>query len=128
MNPRSARAAGIPLLLALAVLAAPRDGYAADPDPGLLVGAKKCKICHKKAEEGNQWQKWLDGPHAKAFATLGTDKAKAVAAELGIDDPQASGTLQAWLAGFSGGADLLALPARLSGCRLRKAFENLYPA
>lgn len=61
------------------------------------------------------YQVWMLGRLADAMAPA-------------FDDPQASGLLQAWLAGFSGGAELLALPARLSGCRLRKAFENLYPA
>lgn len=43
-------------------------------------------------------------------------------------DPQANGTLQALLGGFSDGAELLSLPESLRGCRLRKDFEKLYPA
>jgi hypothetical protein len=50
-----------------------------------------CSICHKKDDSGNQFGKWQAGPHAKAFETLGTDKAKEVSKKLGIDDPQKSG-------------------------------------
>jgi hypothetical protein len=74
-----------------AVLCAPPTGLSEDRDPALYVGSKKCKLCHKKEEKGNQWQKWIDGPHSKTFATLATDKAKATAAKLGIEDPQTSG-------------------------------------
>ncbi|MCA9431222.1 MAG: hypothetical protein KC940_11995 [Candidatus Omnitrophica bacterium] len=52
------------------------------------VGAKKCKICHstdKKA--GTHYKVWEEEPHAKAFETLLTDKAKEAAKKHGIDDP-----------------------------------------
>lgn len=65
--------------------------YADSRDPANYVGPKMCGICHKKDESGNQLAKWQAGPHAKAFETLGTDKAKEVAKKLGIDDPQKSG-------------------------------------
>lgn len=65
--------------------------HAANPDPALYVGVKSCKMCHKKPEEGEQFKKWSEGPHGKAYATLGTPEAKEVAAKLGIDDPQKSG-------------------------------------
>jgi hypothetical protein len=64
---------------------------AQEADASKYIGAKKCKICHKKEDKGNQWQKWLDGPHSKAYEQLGSEEAKKIAAELGIDDPQASG-------------------------------------
>jgi hypothetical protein len=48
------------------------------------VGAIKCKKCHKKEKRGNQYQKWLDGPHAKAYETLAKDTAKIVAKSAGI--------------------------------------------
>ncbi len=53
-----------------------------------FVGAKKCKICHstdKKA--GTHFKVWEKGPHAKAFETLLTDKAKEAAKKHGIEDP-----------------------------------------
>ncbi len=60
-------------------------------DPAKLVGTKRCAMCHKKDATGNQYGKWQEAGHSKAFEVLGTDEAKAVAAKLGIDDPQASG-------------------------------------
>jgi hypothetical protein len=59
-------------------------------DPANYVGSKACGICHKKDDEGNQLAKWQASPHAKAFETLGTDKAKEIAKARGIDDPQQS--------------------------------------
>lgn len=61
------------------------------PDATLLVGVKSCKMCHKKAEEGDQFTKWTESKHSKAFEVLGTPEAKAAGAKLGIDDPQKSG-------------------------------------
>jgi len=34
------------------------------------IGAVKCKMCHNKAEKGEQYNKWLASPHAKAMASL----------------------------------------------------------
>ena len=56
-----------------------------------FIGAKKCALCHKKEEQGMQFTIWEGTLHAKAFETLGTDAAKKIAAERGIDDPQKSG-------------------------------------
>src|SRR3990167_2574658 len=44
-----------------------------------FVGAKKCSLCHKKPEQGEQYQKWLESKHAKAFETLGTPASKEMA-------------------------------------------------
>ena len=63
---------------------------AASEDPSLVVGTKTCAMCHKKADSGDQFGKWSAGPHAKAFAVLASDEAKAVAAKRGIADPQKS--------------------------------------
>ena len=53
------------------------------------VGASKCKACHMSKKKGNQFNKWKDSRHGNAFATLGTDRAKSVAAEAGVTgDPQ----------------------------------------
>ncbi len=57
----------------------------ADPE---IVGAPKCKSCHKKEKSGNQWGKWEESGHAGAFATLGTDAAKKIATDQGLGDPQ----------------------------------------
>jgi hypothetical protein len=60
-------------------------------DPAKLISVNRCVMCHKKDSTGNQHAKWSAMGHAKAYETLGTDEAKAVAAKLGIDDPQQSG-------------------------------------
>ncbi len=53
------------------------------------VGASKCKMCHKSEAKGNQFGKWEASKHAKAFQTLATDEAKAVAKKAGVSgDPQ----------------------------------------
>lgn len=56
-----------------------------------FVGAKKCKMCHKKKSAGEQFKVWTESKHAEAFNLLASDEAKKVAAELGIDDAQKSG-------------------------------------
>jgi hypothetical protein len=53
-----------------------------------FAGHKKCKTCHKKTEIGNQFGVWLESRHAKAYETLGTEKAKKWGAEVGVDNPQ----------------------------------------
>jgi hypothetical protein len=55
-----------------------------------FVGVKKCKTCHGKEDIGNQYGVWLESKHAKAFETLGGEKAAKWAAEKGVDDPQTS--------------------------------------
>jgi len=55
-----------------------------------FAGTKMCKVCHNKAETGDQFGKWEAGPHAKAFKSLAKPEAKEAAAKLGIDDPQKS--------------------------------------
>lgn len=54
------------------------------------VGTGKCKMCHKKAADGNQYAVWKKSSHAKAYQTLAGDKAKAYGKKLGIDNPQKS--------------------------------------
>ena len=34
------------------------------------IGAVKCKMCHNKPDKGEQYNKWLAGPHAKAMESL----------------------------------------------------------
>lgn len=53
------------------------------------IGVDGCKMCHKSEKKGDQFGKWSESPHAKAFATLATDEAKAVAKKAGLEgDPQ----------------------------------------
>ena len=80
--------AGLSLAGALMLTSA---GWAADRDAANYAGLKACGICHKKDETGNQLAKWQASPHAKAFETLGTDKAKEAGKKVGVDNPQTSG-------------------------------------
>ena len=56
-----------------------------------FVGAQKCKICHQKPEQGEQYRIWSESKHAHALESLGTPEAKEMAQKYGIDDPQTSG-------------------------------------
>jgi len=38
------------------------------------IGAVKCKMCHNKADKGAQYNKWAEGPHAKAMESLKGDE------------------------------------------------------
>jgi hypothetical protein len=40
------------------------------------IGAAKCKMCHNKAEKGEQYNKWANTPHAKTMARLKGAEAK----------------------------------------------------
>lgn len=53
------------------------------------IGAAKCKMCHNKPPKGEQYNKWMAGPHASAMKTLAGDAAKKIAADKGIADPAA---------------------------------------
>jgi len=48
------------------------------------VGSAKCKMCHNKAEKGEQYTKWLEGPHSGTFETLKSEESAKIAADLGI--------------------------------------------
>ncbi len=40
------------------------------------IGASKCKMCHLKPATGDQYNKWLEGPHANALKSLSAEEAK----------------------------------------------------
>ncbi|MBI4245356.1 MAG: hypothetical protein HY606_14805 [Planctomycetes bacterium] len=54
------------------------------------VGSDTCKNCHKAKDKGDAYGKWKDSKHSKAYEILGSDEAKKVAKEKGVDDPQTS--------------------------------------
>jgi len=57
--------------------------------PAKYVGAAKCKICHKKAKDGNAYGIWKKTKHAEAFKVLASANAKKKAKKMGIkSDPQ----------------------------------------
>jgi hypothetical protein len=55
---------------------------------GMLIGSGKCKICHKTEKQGRQYVIWSESAHAKAYTTLASEAALAVAKQKGIADPQ----------------------------------------
>ncbi len=65
-------------------------GAAAAAPSAKYIGAEKCKNCHSSDASGNQYGAWMKSEHAKAFEKLGSDEAKKLAKEKGIDDPQKS--------------------------------------
>jgi len=67
-------------LVALQAPAMAEEG--AKPKKGKYIGVANCGKCHKSKSKGNQLKQWQDSKHAGAYATLGTDEAKAVAKEV----------------------------------------------
>ena len=51
------------------------------------IGASKCKMCHNKPAKGEQFNKWMEGPHAKAMKTLSSEQSMEIAKAKGIADP-----------------------------------------
>ena len=77
----------------LSLLLASAGNAESGPQPPVAVankyiGAKKCKSCHSKDDVGNQYGVWSEGPHAKAFETLASERALAVGKEHGVAEPQ----------------------------------------
>lgn len=53
------------------------------------VGAKKCKMCHNKKKEIQQFSLWQNSAHSKAYETLASDRAKKLALNAGVEgNPQ----------------------------------------
>lgn len=73
-----------------------------------FIGASRCKTCHRKEEDGNQFAKWEASKHAGAFATLASAKAKEIGAAKGIADPQTDAQcLKCHVAGYNAPAAML---------------------
>jgi hypothetical protein len=51
------------------------------------IGVKKCRSCHKKELIGDQYGKWREGAHAKAYETLKGKEALEVAKQKGLSQP-----------------------------------------
>ena len=51
------------------------------------IGADKCKMCHNKPANGDQYGKWLKDPHSQAIKTLSGPKSLDYAKKNGIADP-----------------------------------------
>lgn len=82
---------GIVLLAAvgIALFLAPVWSQESKPAP-MFAGVDQCGKCHGSKATGQQVQSWRTSPHAKAWETLGTDRAREVGAKFGITDPQSS--------------------------------------
>lgn len=81
--------AGVLLMAALLTVGMVGLVFAGSGD-AKYVGVSKCKNCHASKEKGDQYGKWLEARHSKAFDTLASDKAKELGKAKGIDDPQKS--------------------------------------
>jgi hypothetical protein len=71
--------AGAVFALALRVPPAPAQVY---------VGTGKCKVCHAKAELGDQHAKWKATKHAQTYEVLATAEAREQGKKMGVSDPQ----------------------------------------
>ncbi len=74
----------VALGLGLALVGGPVGSSAAESK---YVGVKKCRSCHKKELIGNQYAKWQDTKHAKAFEALKSEDAVKIAKEKGLAKP-----------------------------------------
>jgi hypothetical protein len=100
------------LVSILAVVASLGANVAADKaaagEKHIYIGASKCKMCHKKAESGEQFLIWEKSAHAKAYASLASEKSKELAKAKGIDDPQkADECLKCHVTGHGAKAEML---------------------
>lgn len=80
-----------PVLVAALLALPPTDlhGNQDNPSPK-FVGADQCGRCHNSKATGQQVQVWREGPHGRAYKTLGSQAAKEVGAKFGVMDPQNS--------------------------------------
>jgi len=67
-----------------------KAGAAAQAPPNRYVGAARCKGCHNAADSGDQYGRWTQEKHSKAFEVLASAEAKKYGKERGVDDPQKS--------------------------------------
>ena len=81
-----------PISLAVLLLVFAAASVLAGPPAGTgaftYVGSAKCRLCHATERVGGQYHIWAESKHAKAFETLGSDKARAMAKKRGVADPQ----------------------------------------
>lgn len=80
------------VVAAAGLLAFTLHGSATSDDEKLprYVGVEHCSKCHDSDATGKQVAAWRDGPHARAWETLGTEAAAAIAKKAGVMDAQTS--------------------------------------
>ena len=54
------------------------------------VGTEKCMNCHSSPKKGDQYGKWKESLHSKAYTVLASEEAKKMAKEKNIPDAQKS--------------------------------------
>lgn len=64
-------------------------GPATAPAPPQYVGLLGCRDCHALPSIGDQVTPWAVSKHSRAFESLASERARAIAAELKIGDPRA---------------------------------------
>lgn len=74
---------GLAIALGLGILVA----VPASAQEQEFISNKKCKMCHNKKGEGEQWNVWNNSKHRNAIVTLSSDKALEFAAGRGLDTP-----------------------------------------
>ena len=82
----------------------------AEDKPNTYIGAAKCSKCHKKELIGDQAAKWKESKHSKAFETLLSDDALAIAKERGMTEApsESADCLKCHATGYGLTADQLA--------------------
>lgn len=51
------------------------------------VGVKKCRVCHRNELTGNQYARWQESGHSKAFETLKSPQAIEIGRQRGLAGP-----------------------------------------
>jgi hypothetical protein len=78
------------LVLALLLIFSQFQVFAQEKKEGKVFkygGVATCKACHMTKKSGAQYKIWQKGPHAKAYQTLKSPKAKEIGKKLGVEDP-----------------------------------------
>jgi hypothetical protein len=87
MNVKTALAAIFPVIFtAIMIAGSEHYGHAKKPFP-TFIGIATCKKCHEAEGIGNQHRIWASSPHAKAYQTLSTDRAAAIALKASVERP-----------------------------------------
>jgi len=77
----------VAIILVMAIAAIGFSGLVtAEEDKGKYVGVEKCKNCHEAEYKGNQYAKWKEMAHSKAWETLASEEAKKINPNAQSDD------------------------------------------
>jgi len=59
--------------------------------PYRIVGSTRCAMCHRAGTAGNIYARWKSGPHASAFLTLQSEKARSLSEGKPFRNPECLG-------------------------------------